>query len=153
MPTIRPYDPADKPALLALFDENTPPYFALHERDVFSGFLDEPQGEYLVVLRDQTIVACGGYWIVPGAPFAALSWLIVARQSQRQGYGRLLVETCLRDLRALERVEQVILETSQYSTSFFEKFGFSISGIQEDGFGQGLDIYSMVLDLTPAASA
>lgn len=85
MSNLRPYTLHDKAALLALFDENTPPYFAQHERRDYSEFLDEPQGVYFVLEKDQTIAACGGYWISPNAPFAVLTWDIVARNVQRQG--------------------------------------------------------------------
>lgn len=63
-----------------------------------------------------------------------------------------MIEKCLQDLRAEQALERIILETSQYSAPFFEKFGFVTTGIQENGFGIGLDLYSMVLELDETAT-
>jgi hypothetical protein len=52
MMNFRPYVMEDKAACLAIFDSNTPLYFAEHERLDFSAFLDAPEGRYFVGEED-----------------------------------------------------------------------------------------------------
>jgi hypothetical protein len=60
---LRSYTPADKEACLAIFDSNTPPYFAKHERPEFAAFLDESRDPYFVVeASNGQIIGCGGYF-------------------------------------------------------------------------------------------
>jgi ribosomal-protein-alanine N-acetyltransferase len=144
---LRPYTPEDKHALVALFDENRSPFFASYERDEFCEFLDQPEGNYHVAERDPHIVGCGGWTIYPNPTTAILTWYVVARAAQRQGIGRALIEKCLQEIRAHPNLDKVILDTSQYSFPFFEKFGFGITEIKRDGTAPGLDTYWMAMPL------
>ena len=87
---IREYAQPDKEACLAIFDSNTPPFFAPHEREEFAGFLDTSSDPYFVVEHDGEVVGCGGFFLIPNEPAAVLTWGMVARARQGQGIGRLL---------------------------------------------------------------
>jgi len=58
-----PYEAADMDACLAIFDSNTPDFFAPEERDDFARFLarghdrDRP---YIVLEREGAVIAWGG---------------------------------------------------------------------------------------------
>ncbi len=145
---LRDYTPEDKAACLVIFDSNAAPYFALHERGELINFLDNLPAPYFVVEgEDGAVAACGGYWIVPQTPVAHLTWGMVARGWHRQGIGRLLLHARLQRLRQEPGLETVRLQTSQYTYGFFEKEGFVIESIEQDGFAAGLHRYNMTLDL------
>ena len=70
MSTIRPFDPADRAACLALFDSNVPEFFLPGERAEFETWLGQPfgsgeYGEYFVLEDEGRVVACGGVWLSP----------------------------------------------------------------------------------------
>ncbi len=67
MLTIRPYLAEDREACLALFDGNTPRFFNESEREGFVAWLDDQalRLPYLVIVRDDRIVACGGHAVQP----------------------------------------------------------------------------------------
>ena len=90
---LREYAQADKEACLAIFDSNTPPFFAPHEREEFARFLETSSDPYFVVEHDGEVVGCGGILLIPNTPVAILTWGMVARARHRAGIGRrLLVE-------------------------------------------------------------
>jgi hypothetical protein len=55
---LRPYQPADFEQGLAIFDSNTPPYFAPNERAEFVEFLQQVTDPYFVVVTaaDGTVI-------------------------------------------------------------------------------------------------
>ena len=75
--TQRPYDPKDQAACLALFDANTPRFFAPSERPEFASHLQscgDPDTPYMVLIENGALIACGGLSRPPGSPIATLSW-------------------------------------------------------------------------------
>jgi GNAT superfamily N-acetyltransferase len=147
---FRPYQPADKAACLAIFDGNTPDFFAPHERTDFDEFLREPGGLYFVVENESdTIVACGGVWHYSDEQIA-LTWGMVSRTHHRHGIGRWLLLKRLQYICTLSGTLTVVIDTSQFSAPFFEKFDFHTTQITRDGFAPGLDKIAMQLPLTSA---
>jgi GNAT superfamily N-acetyltransferase len=145
---IRPYRPEDAPACLAIFDSNTPTFFLPSERNEFVTFLAEPDGTYLVGIADDVLVACGGYWPLPHAPVAALTWGMIHRDRHRQGLGRQLLEYRLAALRQHPGLIAAVLQTSQHSATFFTRAGFVVEEVRPDGYGPGLDEYRLRLPLS-----
>jgi ribosomal protein S18 acetylase RimI-like enzyme len=144
---IRPLTPDDIPACLAVFDGNTPRFFAPHERAEFAEFLVEPHGVYLVGVRGGRVLACGGYAVLPHAPAAVLTWGMVARDEHRRGLGWKLLQHRIAALRQHPGLEAIVLETSQHSAPFFARAGFATTAVTPDGFGPGLDKHNMRLEL------
>lgn len=146
---IRPFDPEDRDACLALFDSNVPEFFAPHERAEFGTWLHDP-GEYFVLEDGGRVMACGGVWLDPDSSErpAGLSWGMVARNTHRQGYGSELLAFRLERLRALGATE-AHLDTSQHSAPFFGRFGFREVRRVPGGYGPGLDRVDMVAKLAP----
>lgn len=144
----RPFAPPDRSDCLALFDGNLPRFFAPEERADFDAFLRalaDPQDDYLVLLHEEEIVACGGLSREEGA--GRLVWGMVARDLHHQGIGTALLEARLAQARRLPGVAEVRLATSQHSAGFYESFGFVVTGLQPEGFGPGIDRLDMVLKL------
>ena len=141
---IEPYGPEHRRTCLALFDSNVPRFFRAEERGEFERFLDALPGPYLVGRLDGKVIAAGGYaedgrgtgsWI--------LCWGMVASRLRNQGFGRMLLDARLAALNELAGFRQVRINTSQHTRGFFERFGFHVTEIEQDGFGPGLHRYAM----------
>jgi GNAT superfamily N-acetyltransferase len=141
------YDPTHKAACLAIFDANTPAFFAPHERAEFVEFLDNDADPYFVVADAGAVVACGGYFVIPTTPAAVLTWGMVDWARHRQGIGWFLLLARLQRLCHEPRIKVVKLQTSQHSAGFFERAGFAVQTITEDGYAPGMHQYNMGLVL------
>jgi Acetyltransferase (GNAT) domain len=144
---LRPYQNSDKEACLALFDGNTPVFFAPFERAEFEDFLDKNAFPYFVVEEQGMgmIQACGGYAI--GGESATLCWGMVMGGMHRRGMGTFLLKARLQDIRQDAMLRNVRIQTSQHSAGFFARAGFVTRLVVKDGFAEGLDRYEMVLPL------
>ncbi|MEK9212812.1 GNAT family N-acetyltransferase [Sphingomonas sp. 2378] len=111
---IRAYRAADRDACLALFDGNTPGFFAPSERADFVRFLERHAAEW-------------AFQVI-----------------HRQGLGRLLTQARLHTAAEMPGVAQVHLDTSQHSEGFYARLGFQTERVTVDGYGPGLDRYDMV---------
>lgn len=143
---IRGYTASDRAACLALFDGNTPRFFATSERAEFERFLDRHAAEWAfrVIDRDRQVVACGGFAVGTDGRTAHLCWGMVAHGLHRQGLGRRLAEARLAAASAHPGICDVHLDTSQHSYRFYARLGFRTERVTPDGYGPGLDRYDMV---------
>ncbi|MBB6506433.1 putative GNAT family N-acyltransferase [Sphingomonas endophytica] len=144
---VRAYDAADRAACLALFDGNTPTFFAAGERSDFAGFLDAHAASWAfqVVERSGAIVACGGHRAAADGETAGFCWGMVDRAQHRTGLGRILTQARLDAARATPGVRQVRLDTSQHTQGFYARFGFVVERVVPDGYSPGLDRVDMLL--------
>jgi len=143
MSTIRAFTAADAPACLAIFDGNVPRFFGAHERADFATYLQQPAraADYLVIERDDRVVACGGL-AMDEALTAAFCWGMVDYTVHRQGLGSELAHARLQQARA-HGARRVVLSTSQHTCGFYAALGFGITRIVTDGHGPGLDAVDM----------
>jgi predicted GNAT family N-acyltransferase len=153
---MRAFDTRDRESCLTLFDSNTPQFFAPHERAEFEAYLIDPEergpnAEYLVLEADGSIVACGGYYVEDG--MAGLAWGLVGHDRHRQGFGTRLLLERLRRIAANPKADAVILDTTPFSSGFFERFGFEAFKVTPDGYDAGLDRVDMRLELSLDARA
>jgi ribosomal protein S18 acetylase RimI-like enzyme len=140
----------DIPACLKIFDKNTPEFFAESERSEFEEFLNElvptRYQSYFVIEHGPRIVACGGLFVHENQ--AGLTWGMVARDLHGRGLGRALMQSRLNWLQAHHpHVIEVILDTSQHSSGFFERCGFKVTKRIPNGYQEGLDRVDMRLRL------
>lgn len=140
---IRPYKPADKPHLLRIFALNTPKYFDITEVQDFEAYLAQKAATYLTVEVDNIIVGGTGYYIHKKDNSGRITWIFFDPNYSGQGLGKQSVLHCLELLRKDERVEKFIVTTSQLAYKFFEKFDYSITRIEKNYWGEGLDLYEM----------
>lgn len=152
MPQIlpRPYDPKDQAACLAIFDANTPRFFAPSERPEFASHLQTcggPDSPYLVLIENGAPLACGGLSRAPGTGSATLSWGMVHPARHGQGLGQRLLDTRLALARSLPGLHSLTLSTSQHTSGFYRRAGFTVTGVTKDGFAPGLDRWDMTLTL------
>lgn len=145
---VRAYAAADLPACLALFDGNTPRFFAPEERAGFQADLEAATPAscpYLVLVREGHVLACGGLAIDAEAGRAVLCWGMVDARLHGQGLGRQLTEARLALARSIPGLRAVTLATSQHTQGFYAGFGFAMTQVTPDGFGPGLDRWDMAL--------
>lgn len=148
---LRPYTPADRDACLTILASNIPDFVLPRELAEYAEWLDracapgaEDPCEYLV---DTDLRCAGGISFADTAPVATLSWGIVRRDLHRSGLGRALLREGLARIRA-RGVTQVLMDTSDASVGFFLRHGFVVTGRVRDGYGPGVDLLDLTLDLT-----
>jgi GNAT superfamily N-acetyltransferase len=150
---IREYTRKDRLACLRVLDSNIPGFFKPEARDDFTDYLDElgSPGHTFFVLENHAkhLIACGGVYIFPGAVLASLNWGMVARAYHRTGIGSALLEYRLNWLRETAIVRNVMLNTPQRASGFFEQFGFTFETSIENPDGTGLQHLEMRLKLYP----
>jgi ribosomal protein S18 acetylase RimI-like enzyme len=142
----RDYKPEDKAACLEIFQSNVPDYFAPNELSDVTRLLDEMPCPYMVVENEENqIIASGGIWADPIEKSATLCWVMVGRANHSKGVGSRLVLQLLNLLRQFPFVTLVKLDTSQHTTGFYEKLGFSKCGFIENYYAEGLHRYDMAM--------
>jgi len=152
---LRLYQATDFDHCLAIFDSNTPTYFAPHERAEFVDFLqrvtapDFTDPYFVVTDAAGVVIGCGGYFLQQPQGTAGLSWGMVSRSAHGTGVGRFLLLARLQRICQETTADRVLLNTSQHTYGFFAKVGFVVDKITEHGFGTGIHDYAMTLRLRP----
>ena len=146
---LRPWRAEDRDLGEALFDSNTPNYFAAIEKPDFLGFVDDLPGPYFVLesLAGEAL-GCGGYARQPKAPsVAALCWGMVRGDLHGRGLGQRLLTERLTRIAADPAFKTVDIQTTQHSQGFFARYGFVQTAHVPDGFAPGMDRVDMTLRL------
>jgi predicted GNAT family N-acyltransferase len=146
---LRPWIAQDRALGLALFDSNTPRYFAEIEKADFLAFLDDLPGPYFVLERvDGEALGCGGYAGEGEDPsVASLCWGMVRNDLHGQRLGERLLTERLTRIAAEPVFKTAIIETTQHSCGFFARYGFIETARMPDGFAPGMDRVDMTLDM------
>ncbi len=131
-----------------IFASNLGKYFADYELNDFKSYLKKVliQNTYFVLIENEDVIACGGY--EKEGKEIGLTWGMVKRTHHRKGFGR---ELTLFRLAAIKRKYSeciVKIDTSQHTEGFYKKQGFRTQSIEKGGFTQGIDKYTMTLNLT-----
>jgi len=151
---LYPYTASEEAGCLAIFDSNTPAFFAVQERETFQAFLRRlaaPYAYYVVRDNDGKIVACGGIKLLkegrgdraPTSGVAHLRWDMVSAALHGRQIGTFLVSSRLALIREQAEIKTVRLWTSQHTHAFYEKMGFVVLSITPDGIVPGMDEYAM----------
>lgn len=142
---FRPYSGTDGPACLAIFDANTPGYFAPNERADYERFLDDtPEGYEVCELAGQVVAAFG--LIDNGDDGTSLNWIMLDPQSQGAGIGSAIMERVM-SLGKTSGLALIDIAASQKSAPFFARFGAIAEARTEDGWGPGMHRVDMKLYL------
>lgn len=143
--SIRHYAVPDRDRMLAIFDANTPRFFAVNERADFVRYLDENTALYAVCERDGTIVA--GFAVAPGTTGRAhLNWILVDPAAQGGGIGNAMMDAA-RAGAADQRATMLDIAASQHSAPFFLRHGAHALGRIENGWGPGMHRIDMELPI------
>jgi predicted GNAT family N-acyltransferase len=158
---IRPYNKKDKESCLAAFKSNVPTYFTEEEIGDFENFLERIEDvgvnnniktHYFVVEYNQRVVGCGGFGDKDGKEIISLAWGLIRNEFHNKGYGKALLVYRLEQIKQLYPELPLVLDTTQYSHSFFEKYGFYTTKITNDYYSKGLHRYDMILKATTETS-
>ena len=147
-----PFVRSQREACLALFDQNSPDYFAPNERADYEGFLDGRPDGYRVGEIDGRVVAAFGLMTTAVAGRCRLSWIMVAKEAQGSGVGRLIMTDVLRDAVGCG-AHAVDIAASHKSASFFARFGALERSRTDDGWGPGMHRIDMELIVPGGAVA
>lgn len=135
------------------FKTNVPKYFMEEEINDFDQFLaklenpeetDKPP--YYVMELDGKIIGCGGFGEKEGTDAITFIWGMVHNDYHKKGYGEHLLVFRLAEIKKQFPDKQVVLDTTQFSFPFFEKYGFRTVKITENFYGEGMHRYDMVLE-------
>ncbi len=151
-PIIRTYDSSDKKALMEAFKTNVPTFFTIDEVGDFERFLnrfenpdEQNNPPFYTVELDGTPIGCGGFTYREEANAVVFVWGLVHNSHHKKGYGELLLRYRLKQIKLAYPDKQIILDTTQHSYSFFEKYGFKTIKITEDFYAEGMHRYDMIL--------
>lgn len=150
---LRKYNPSDRNACMEVFKTNVPNYFTQEETGDFERFLirledptvsDNPP--YYVLELNNEIIGCGGFGEKEGMDAITFIWGMVRNEHHKKGFGEQLLLFRLAEIKIQFPNRKVILDTTQFSFSFFEKYGFKTVKITENSYGEGMHRYDMVLE-------
>ncbi|MBI0476473.1 GNAT family N-acetyltransferase [Sphingomonas sp. MA1305] len=152
---VRAYDPADRAAVLAIFDSNLPEYFGAGDREWLEETLDDPDGPAFVVTVDGAAAAFGGYELWEHYNKALLYWGMASRRFHRAGLGRLLLFARLAHAaQAAEPATRwVTVDTSPRVAPFFERCGFETTAVWPQGYRSGMTMHELRFDLAATTAA
>lgn len=161
-PNIRNYTASDRNACMEVFKTNVPKYFTSEEVNEFDRFLtklsdlealDNPF--YYVLELDNRIIGCGGFGEkegIDGIASTTFVWGMVHNDYHKKGFGEKLLRFRLTEIRIQFPNRKAILDTTQFSYTFFEKYGFKTVKITENSYGEGMHRYDMVLEESSKSS-
>ena len=143
--SIRRYDMSYRDRMLAIFDANTPAFFAANERMDFARYLDENAVRYEVCEQDGRIVA--GFAVAPGTMGRAhLNWILVDPTAQGGGIGNAMMDAARQ--RARDQGAAILdIAASQHSAPFFLRHGAHALGRTDNGWGPDMHRIDMELPL------
>lgn len=148
---IRPYKAADKTGCMEAFNSNVPKYFTTDEVHDFERFLtnlEVPENNndlfYYTMMLNYRVIGCGGFCKKEETNAITFAWGLVHHDYHKQGFGKQLVAFRLEKIKLIYPDKQVILDTTQHSFPFFEKYGFETVKITNDFYAKGMHRYDMV---------
>ncbi|MDG2286854.1 MAG: GNAT family N-acetyltransferase [Alphaproteobacteria bacterium] len=121
--------------------------FPRDELSLFANFLDHEATTYFVLIIEDRATACGGWSIYEDTVTAGLAWGMVRAEHHGHRHGTRLLAWRLGRIAQDPAIRRVVMDSSQHTIGFFEKFGFRVTTQQLDGYGPGLHRYDMVLEL------
>lgn len=143
MITLIAYSKENKEQLLEIFKQNIPTYFAIHELEEFSSYLDIMPESYLCIYSNDKLIGGIGYEIRLSGNSGRINWIFLHPTYFGKGAGKKAVLHCLEILSTQKEVKKYLVRTSQLVFPFFEKLGFKTNLIQKDYWAIGLDLYEM----------
>lgn len=158
---VRSYQKSDKHGCMEAFKSNVPLYFTHEEISQFEMFLDNflirsmteknyIQTFYYVVEQNKKIIGCGGFGDKEGTSNITLAWGLIHKDVHKQGFGEKLLAHRLNEIQKLYPGAPVLIDTTQFSYPFFEKFGFETTKITKDFYAPGMDRYDMIYEVKQA---
>ena len=147
---IRQYCSSDSFKCIEAFESNVPTYFAKEEIEEFKAFLTKLengsiQTKFYVITVNEVVIGCGGFGDKNNSGVISLAWGLIHKNHHEQGLGEKLLQFRLERIKETVPNLPVIVDTTQFTSGFFEKFGFQTTKITNDYYAEGLHRYDMIL--------
>jgi ribosomal-protein-alanine N-acetyltransferase len=147
---IRAYTHTDRQACLEAFKSNVPVYFSEQEVTDFTIFLEGLENgayiiPYYVITYNQMVMGCGGYERDEKNRTFALAWGLIHNDFHKLGFGEKLLQYRLEQIKEWHKNATVIIDTTQHSAPFFEKYGFVTKKETTDYYAPGMHRIDMEL--------
>lgn len=151
---IREYNSSDKDACLIAFKSNVPLYFTIEEISEFESFLENFNAQiingkyfektyYYVIANYDQVIGCGGFGFNEKTNVATLAWGLVNKAFHKKGVGEKLLAFRIQQMQKLYPTATIVVDTTQFSYLFFERYGFVTTKVTPDFYTLGMDRYDM----------
>jgi GNAT superfamily N-acetyltransferase len=149
---LRPYADADRAAVLAIFDANTPEFFGRGERGWLEDSLDDLDGPAFLAELDGAAVAFGGYEMWDYYDQALLTWGMAHPAVHGRGVGAWLLWARLAMIaRETPATSWAVVDTSPQVAPFFLRQGFETGEVRPHAYRAGGTMHVMRFDLSAHA--
>ena len=147
MAVIRTAQKQDFKFLSKIFSLNVPKYFDKKELNDFKKYFNSKNLESYFIIESQGKVVGGGGYAYENMETARICWLFIDPNYHGFGFGKKLVNYCIKILKNNRRLNVIEVETSNLTYKFYEKLNFKIEYIKKDYWPNNDDLYFMKIDL------
>jgi len=147
MTVIRTAQKQDFKFLSKIFSLNVPKYFDKKELNDFKKYFNSKNLESYFIIESQGKVVGGGGYAYENMKTARICWLFIDPNYHGFGFGKKLVNYCIKILKNNRRLNVIEVETSNLTYKFYEKLNFKIEYIKKDYWPNNDDLYFMKIDL------
>ena len=148
--SIREYSSMDKDECMEAFKTNVPKFFSDQEVLDFADFLERIEKgiddiPFYVLNYRGKVIGCGGYAKNQNSEVFTLAWGLIHNDLHKKGFGEKLLSYRLQEIKRLYKNSSVIVDTTQHSAGFFEKYGFITKKETKNYYAQGMHRIDMEL--------
>ena len=147
MAVIRTAQKQDFKFLSKIFSLNVPKYFDKKELNDFKKYFNSKNLESYFIIESQGKVVGGGGYAYENMKTARICWLFIDPNYHGFGFGKKLVNYCIKILKNNRRLNVIEVETSNLTYKFYEKLNFKVEQIKKDYWPNNDDLYFMKIDL------
>ena len=147
MAVIRSAQKQDFKILSKIFSLNVPKYFDKKELNDFKKYFNSKNLESYFIIESQGKVVGGGGYAYENMKTARICWLFIDPNYHGFGFGKKLVNYCIKILKNNRRLNVIEVETSNLTYKFYKKLNFKIEYIKKDYWPNNDDLYFMKIDL------
>ena len=147
MMVIRTAQKQDFKFLSKIFSLNVPKYFDKKELNDFKKYFNSKNLESYFIIESQGKVVGGGGYAYENMKTARICWLFIDPNYHGFGFGKKLVNYCIKILKNNRKLNVIEVETSNLTYKFYEKLNFKIEYIKKDYWPNNDDLYFMKIDL------
>ena len=147
MALIRTAQKQDFKFLSKIFSLNVPKYFDKKELNDFKKYFNSKNLESYFIIESQGKVVGGGGYAYENMKTARICWLFIDPNYHGFGFGKKLVNYCIKILKNNRKLNVIEVETSNLTYKFYEKLNFKIEYIKKDYWPNNDDLYFMKIDL------
>ena len=133
--------------LSKIFSLNIQKYFDKKELYDFKKYFNSKNLESYFIIESQGNVVGGGGYAYENMKTARICWLFIDPNYHGFGFGKKLVNYCIKILKNNRKLNVIEVETSNLTYKFYEKLNFKIEYIKKDYWPNNDDLYFMKIDL------